>query len=274
MNTETVVLHTSVPKSWCAFVASFAGLARCTWVLFLALSTAPVRLAGLLMGYRPAHLRAASTAAIDIQIHLEDERAAARLRAALRASLQRAARTWAPHPLPLDRIVVSAGVPGDGKADIYDEWIDIAGDAPTERRSLAVISLGLRNADRDLEIYEIAGALSTQIHKLVDERYRRSTNASRSGPRDAGQTPESVPTAPPLASTQTRMRRPATRQARVTTAPAVTATPAESAPGSALADPAADGSTVRAMLDVLKRSQPLDQTNSSAEEASSRSAAA
>jgi hypothetical protein len=173
-----VTTNASVSASWRTLVASCIDFARAAASLILALAIAPVRFAGCKMGYRPTHLRPASTAAIDIQIHLEDARGAAQLRTVLQATLKRAARTWAPHALPLDRIVVAAGVAPEGKAHIYDDWLQgsvALGDV--QQCSLAVISLGLRQAERDLEIYEIAGALSTQIHKLVDERYRRSTTA-------------------------------------------------------------------------------------------------
>jgi len=227
------------------------------------------------MGYRPTHLRPASTAGIDIQIHLEDARCAAQLRTVLQATLKRAAQTWAPHALPLDRIVVAAGVAPEGKADIYDDWLqDSVALGDVQQRSLAVISLGLRQAERDLEIYEIAGALSTQIHKLVDERYRRSTTGSRSDttPLEAPPVGERAPAAPPASTPRVR---------RTVSKPVAEVQPAQggsraidATPAGALADPTADSSTVRAMLDVLNRSQPLDGTATAETDPSSRSVAA
>jgi hypothetical protein len=37
----------------------------------------------------------------------------------LRAALRQCARTWAPHPLPVDRITVHAGAPAAGRAQVY-----------------------------------------------------------------------------------------------------------------------------------------------------------
>ena len=51
-----------------------------------------------------------------------------------------------------------------------------------------MVSLGLRQGERDLEPFEIAGSLSAQIHKLVDERYRQrkpGAAARSSAVRDA-----------------------------------------------------------------------------------------
>jgi hypothetical protein len=270
-----VTTHASVSASWRTLVASCIDVALAVASLILALATAPVRFAGCKMGYRPTHLRPASTAAIDIQIHLEDARGASQLRTVLQATLKRAAQTWAPHALPLDRIVVAAGVAPEGKADIYDDWLqDSLALGDVKQRSLAVISLGLRQAERDLEIYEIAGALSTQIHKLVDERYRRSTTGSRSDatPLEAPSVGERALAAP--AASTSRVRRTVSKPvAEVQPAQggsrAIAATPAD-----ALADPTADSSTVRAMLDVLNRSQPLDGAATAETDSSSRSVAA
>jgi hypothetical protein len=267
-----VTTHASVSASWRTLVASCFDFARAAASLVLALAIAPVRFAGCKMGYRPTHLRPGSTAGIDIQIHLEDARGAAQLRTVLQATLKRAAQTWAPHPLPLDRIVVAAGVAPEGKADIYDDWLqDSVALGDVQQRSLAVISLGLRQAERDLEIYEIAGALSTQIHKLVDERYRRSTTGSRSDttPLETSPVGERAPSASTSRVRRTVSKPVAEVQPAQGGSRAIDATPA-----GALADPTADSSTVRAMLDVLNRSQPLDGAATAETDSSSRSVAA
>ena len=67
-------------------------------------------------------MRPAPIGDIDIQIHLEDQRCIGNLRRVLRQTLRRSAATWAPVSLPLNRIVVGAGFPADGKADIYDRF--------------------------------------------------------------------------------------------------------------------------------------------------------
>lgn len=149
-------------------VATWATV-RAFGALLLALVTAPSRL-----GHADGHhrVRPASTHSIDIQIHLEDPRCRTELQRVLRSTLKRAAATWAPMQLPVHRVVVGAGFPADGKADIYDQFSDAAHAAdPTRRQAsrLVVISLGLRTSERDLEPFELAGALAAQIQRVVDD---------------------------------------------------------------------------------------------------------
>jgi hypothetical protein len=76
--------------------------------------------------------------------------------------------------LPVHRVVVGAGFPAEGKADIYDSFSGLGEDGPGDRDAgrLIVISLGLRTGDRDLEPFELAGALAVQIQRVVDDVHR------------------------------------------------------------------------------------------------------
>ncbi len=147
------------------FVASWT-LARALSILAFALLVAPGR---LVVRARPQS-RPGSVGGIDIQIDLEDQRSIATLGRVLRATLRRAVATWAPMVLPVHRIVVGAGFPAEGKADIYDSFTP--GYSDQVDRRLVVISLGLRNGDRDLEPFELAGALAAQIQRVIDDVHR------------------------------------------------------------------------------------------------------
>src|SRR5204862_8248390 len=73
-------------------------------LLVLALVTAPIRhSAG---GLRQ---RSAVLSAVDVQVHLGDPSCVAELESIVWKTLTRAQQTWAPMPLPLDRVVVGAG---------------------------------------------------------------------------------------------------------------------------------------------------------------------
>src|ERR1700736_836779 len=84
-------------------------------MLVLALLGAPIRFA---RRRREACVRPASVQHIDVQVLLEDQRCVTELR----RTLQRAAHTWAPLLLPIDRIVVSADFPAHGKSDVYQDF--------------------------------------------------------------------------------------------------------------------------------------------------------
>src|SRR5205814_3148382 len=88
----------------------------------------------------------------------------------------------APLPLPLDCVVIGAGFPPGGRADIYEDFLDVSGakkGRQRARRRRVVVSLGVRDGTRDLDGWEIAGALAAQIQILVDDQCRqhRSLNA-------------------------------------------------------------------------------------------------
>ena len=163
--------------------------AHAALLLLVAAATLPLRLLGRRFGGSRQRARPAPVSHIGIEVHLDDRRCVAEIKSALRATLERSARTWGPHPLPLDRIVVGAAFAAEGTADIYDDRTD---DPPRAgkrtNRSLVVVSLGLRQGERGLAPLEIAGSLSAQIHKLVDERYRRrkpTAGGRSSATRDA-----------------------------------------------------------------------------------------
>jgi hypothetical protein len=255
----------SVPDSWRALSSAIVASAHAALLLLVAVATLPFRLLGRRLGGSRQHTRPAPVSHIGIEVHLDDRRCVAEITSALRAALERSARTWAPHPLPLDRIVVGAAFPPEGTADIYDDWTDAPPRAGKRAsHSLVVVSLGLRQGERDLEPFEIAGSLSAQIHRLVDERYRRRKPAAAgrsSAARGAatgtpGPSPEQAVTpaapAPPRvargaassAAGQSRSAAPASMAARPTT-------------NGELTDPVSPDGGIGAMLDVLRKGQPL-----------------
>jgi hypothetical protein len=116
------------------------------------------------------------------QVHLGDPSCIAEIENVLWQTLERAARTWAPLPLPVHRVVVAAGLPATGKADVYDDIMALdldrssgSGERPIHR--LVVISLGLRDSTRDLDTWEVAGALAAQIQGVINERARELRGA-------------------------------------------------------------------------------------------------
>jgi hypothetical protein len=124
-------------------------------VLLLAVFTAPAR---FVERRRPHPLRPAAVSHVDVQVHLEDARCVAELKRVMRQTLRRAARTWAPVPLPIDRIVIGVGLPPGGKVDLYAEFPARHGERTDSKasRSLVVVSLGLRDGQRELEPAEVA----------------------------------------------------------------------------------------------------------------------
>jgi hypothetical protein len=145
-------------------------------LLLLALVTAPVR--HLLRGQQP--WRSAVLADVDVQVHLGDPACVAELESIVWKTLSRAQKTWAPLPLPVHRVVIGAGCPAAGRADIYDDFVELAdnpaGDSKPRRR--VVVSLGVRDGTRDLDGWEIAGALAAQIQVLVDDQCREHRSLS------------------------------------------------------------------------------------------------
>src|SRR5262249_28392500 len=123
---------------------------------------------------RPLLRRGTPADDIGIQVHLVDRRRAGEIERCLRAALRRCAQTWAPQPLPLDRVSVHAEAPATGQAQTYDHWLS---DEPTGERSsgsLVVVTLGLYDsAGRSLNPDALAGVLASQVAGLVADRYRR-----------------------------------------------------------------------------------------------------
>jgi hypothetical protein len=161
----------SVSDSFHAVISSLVAVAAAVLALVLAVATAPWRAATS----QPAgHGKPASTAHIAIQVHLDDGGRVRAIERSCRDALKRAARTWAPFPLPLDRVEVISSAPPLGKSDIFEQWATTttsSGDAGMAR--LVVVSIGTTVDGRQLASDEIGGALAAQIEKLVIDRYRR-----------------------------------------------------------------------------------------------------
>jgi hypothetical protein len=156
-----------------ALIAALAAFVQAALFLSAALLTAPLRrFWPSTWQHRPAGL-----AHVGVQVHLGEPRGVAELEAAIWKTLERAVLTWDPLPLPVDRVVVAAGFPAAGRADIYDDFLGVArengGGSATERHRRVVVSLGVRDGGRDLDAWEIAGALAAQIQALVDVESRQ-----------------------------------------------------------------------------------------------------
>ena len=109
--------HRSVPSTIVAVRDAFVAVLLALGVLIVAVGTAPVR---WLRRRRTARLVAAPAPQVDVQVHLDDAKCVAELKRVIRQTLRRAARTWAPVPLPVDRVVVGVGFPSAGMVDFYD----------------------------------------------------------------------------------------------------------------------------------------------------------
>jgi hypothetical protein len=111
---------------------------------------------------------------IGIEVQLPDRRRSAEIERHLRATLRQCARTWAPHPLPLDRIAVYAGAPTEGRRQVYEQWLPAEDSKQQPSASLTVISLGLFDATgRLLDNQLLVGALATNVAALVADRHKR-----------------------------------------------------------------------------------------------------
>jgi hypothetical protein len=160
----------SVPDSLHALIGSLVMVASAVLVLVLALTTAPVRL----VRTRPTkHGKPAGIGRIEVQVHLSHRERVRDIERSCRAALRRAARTWAPFPLPLDRVEVLSSAPPLGKIDIYERWAPARADDSYSAGSLVVVTIGTTIDARDLTPDEIAGALAGQIERLVIDRYQR-----------------------------------------------------------------------------------------------------
>jgi len=189
----------SIAASSRAFVDAIVASGVALAMLVLALLTAPIR---LVRGRSQAHARPASIKHVEVQVHLEDARCAVQIHQMLRRTLERAARTWAPLPLPIDRIVVGVGFPARGRVDTYTDFPRLAGHALDQ--PFAVVTLGVRDGERDLEPAELCGALAAQIQAVIADRYPcRSIVAvaqpahTLSSPSELSVHPAAAPTAKP-----------------------------------------------------------------------------
>lgn len=172
MCTQTSSDRHSVAASARALSAAMRLSVRAVGTLIVAMLTAPAR---RLRNGRP---RPASVNHVDVQILLVDRHCISELNRTLAKTLCRAARIWAPLKLPVDRIVVGAGFPAEGRADIYEDFVGLVGEGITAKGDppatrLVVISLGVRSGERDLEASEVSGALAVQIQRLVDDLYSK-----------------------------------------------------------------------------------------------------
>jgi hypothetical protein len=160
----------SVPESLHALVGIVVAFASALFVLVVAVVTFPVRL----VRPRPTkHGNPASTEHVEVQVHLDNRERVGAIEHSCRAALKRAARTWAPYPLPLDRVEVLSSAPPLGKVDIYERWMAEPNDASPPAGSLVVVAIGTALEARELTPDEIAGALASQIERLVIDRYKR-----------------------------------------------------------------------------------------------------
>ena len=198
--------------------------------------SAPLRLPARLLRRRRPPSQAET---IGIEVHLADRRRSAEIEGHLRTALRQCARTWAPHPLPVDRITVHAGAPAAGRAQVYGSWLSV--DDPKQRPSgsLAVISLGLLDATgRPLADQLLVGALATQVAALVAERYQgQHAGAPAAGP--VGAKPSTSPVSP--------------------ASPPQTAARPSRSPAADLVDPASADQELGALMDRLRRqASPLE----------------
>jgi hypothetical protein len=160
----------SVADSFHAVVNSTLAVAGAIMALVVALATAPWRVARS----RPTrHGKPASTRHIEIQVHLSDGQRVRAIERSCRDALKRAARTWAPFPLPLDRVEVLPPAPPLGKAHIFEQWAVTSDRGEPSAGALVIVSIGTGLDARELRSDEIAGALAAQIERLVIDRYRR-----------------------------------------------------------------------------------------------------
>ena len=170
----------SVGASTRAFCLSLLAVLHAAAVLLVAILSAPVRRPW--SWNRPQ--RPTTLQHVEVHVHLGDPVCIAELEAIVWKTLARAERTWAPLPLPVDRVVVGAGFPAGGRSDVYDDFLGVVdgaspGETSINPRRRVVISLGVRDGTRDLDGWEIAGALAAQIQGLVDDwcRQHRSLSA-------------------------------------------------------------------------------------------------
>ena len=236
----------SVVASARALGAAVLATVQAVVFLLVALASSPFR--------RLWHLhwppRPAGLAHVDVQVHLGDRACITELEAIVWKTLARAERTWAPLPLPVDRVVVGAGFPASGRADVYDDFLAMAegapGDTPRQPHRRVVISLGVRDGTRDLDGWEIAGALAAQIQALVDDQCRQHKSLAVHVP---GQRP---------AAATTRLTRPSSVAEQQPSAAA--AVPAREGPATAApteAHPDQEVPNLAELLATVQQGQPL-----------------
>jgi hypothetical protein len=221
----------SVPDSLRALLGSAVSVIMALLLLSVALTTAPFRWSR----QRPTkHGRPTYPSHVEVQVHLGDRRRVADIELACHAALKRAARTWAPRPLPLDRIEVLYSAPPLGKVDLFERWAAVAPDAKPDAGSLVVISVGTANEYRDLTPDEIAGSVAGQVERLVADRYQREHSQEQLSTPTVRQPEPAPPVARPHGVNEAM-----------------------------LPDNVTDLSSVRSLLAQMQRSQPMTAADSS-----------
>ena len=186
----------SVSDSAHALIASLFAFATAAAVLVLALATMPAR---LVRSCPTKHGKPASTKHVEVQVHLSDGQRVRAIERGCRDALRRAARTWAPLPLPLDRVEVLSSAPPLGKVDIYERWAKVLPGACATAGSLVVVSLGTAAEAHELTPDAIAGALAGQIERLVIDRYQREHQKEVTAPAVSRAEPQpSIREMPPV----------------------------------------------------------------------------
>jgi hypothetical protein len=220
----------SVPDSLHALFGSLVAFISSVLALGVALATAPIRM----VRSRPTkHGKPFSTRHVEVQVHVNDGERVRAIEGSCRAALKRSARTWAPFPLPLDRVEVISSAPAHGKADIFEQWVATSARGYPASGTLVVVSIGTTLDGHDLTADEIGGALAAQIQRLVVDRYQREH------PQEVTSSPATEPEPRPAV-------------------PAPMATAVDATPHATLhPDNLTDITTVRAQIAELRKSQPL-----------------
>jgi hypothetical protein len=124
---------------------------------------------------------------------------------------------------------VIPSAPPLGKADIFDQWFAGGSEEGHNAGALVVVSLGTSQEGHELSPDEIAGALVGQVERLVIDRYRREHPA------------------PVSAAVATSHDSPLTSMSPLVT----------DGERSADGGPPANVTDIRALLEGIKKSQPL-----------------
>ena len=256
MSTSSEPALSSAAGSWRALVAALLAAVRALASLLFALGRAPFRRLGRTRSGRPT-----PASRIPIEVHLTDPAQQAEIEQAVRATLIRCARTWAPRPLPFDRVEVLYGAPARGQASTFTRWAELApAEGSPRHRPLTVLSLGLTDDEgRALEAAEIAGAVAVQVRSVLAKRYmsEHPEPAPEANSDEAGVTSTGAPALPsePITPTTPTTRGRAGRGA---------------APSAAAADPAASARRASVpSLDADASSASPPAVESSAAEAES-----
>jgi hypothetical protein len=153
--------------------------------------------------------------------------------------------------------VVSATFPAGGKVDLYAGFSQpvssVVGAGNT--RPFVVVSLGLRDGDRELDTPEVAGALAAQIQAVIDDQYAQRTTISAPPRMVAPRTVAGSAASPERSAGSATHPRPSAE------APPSPISPSDpEAVGRAEAEPSFP--SMREYIATKQRSQPLEVTGS------------